>query len=360
MPTLPRHIEQLAPDRLVIHGGSLTQYFGGAIFFLIGIAIHWLIPSFDFDRDDTAILCRVFGTIPTVIGIVMLCGRSSTILDITQRTITKKWGILFPFYVRESPIISGMVVTIYDNSSTDGRSYPVLLHCGRTNIRLYSSDTYDASYDTAAVAAVFLNTSLRDTTTEPATETLPALLNKPLHQQLRDSNAPGENTASPPAMLCKVVPKDAGIEITLPRFSSGQIMFGLIILVVLLLGFPLVVNFFLYLISEQNWKGLIICGIIPFILVRLIRFVLPGDTTITVNTGGITIAKCIGRLTKRTVIAAADIISLDHSSKSGITVKTQRGSFKFAGDLSPEEVQYLYTEVTRALASGRGEAILGK
>jgi len=369
MPTLPRHIEQLAPDRLVIHGVSFLLV--GMVFFLGGIALLWVIPDVD---NGSAIFCGVMGTVVTVCGIVLLCGRSSTILDIAQRTVTKQWEILFPFYIRKSPIIDEMEVALYKDANADDTSYLVSLNCTRSNIVLYSSNKFDDSYATATAVAVFLNTSLRDITTEHPTETPPELLNTSLPQQLCDGSTSVGNAVPPPATRSKITLKDTGIEIILPPPGFGGILVLIIITIYMVFsglvlivahGFgTFIVDTFIRLIHEHSWREVISFSVIPFILLSvLVWYILLatfGRTTITVNAGGITIAKRKVLFTKRTVLAVNDIIGLDYARYSGITVKTRRGFFSFAGGLSPEEVQYLYTLITQALTTRRDEAILGK
>ena len=392
----------------ILQGGGCLSVFGlpfllaGLFMLLLAGGIIPLHESTDFGEWGGLIL-SIVGTVFTVVGGLLVFGRSRLIFDIAGGVVRRHRGLMFlPIQSRSFPLASfeAVVLEFEEGDSESPDSYPVRLRHQdkKADLHILSNPDYPASLEQSRQLAIFLKLPLEDATTDHKTVLAPEEVNLSLSERLR--NAKDDIRAERPiAMQCKVDTTAAGLRMTIPGGGFRILMFAPVVILVAILSLvlPDLMDFFQASRTPDYVQWLLIgfillmFGLIPVLLsARSIAGRLLGYTDILVADGRIGITE--HRVWRRKVfsIRIEDINGLDYGTQAemkimnsgqnvkalsssyvplppkafpmktfslmslkkskGVTIKHQRGLYTFGAGLPDDEVIYLYGLVCQALA----------
>jgi len=404
-------VKEVGPGRLEIRegGGCLTLF--GLPFFATGIFM--MLASFGVVtmRSDGAAVTQAtaFGLsiLFTLVGGVLVFGRSIATIDIGQQVVTKQWRILLPLRTWTYQLSDYTAVTLAfvrgDSDSAD--KYPIALK-GKTvaPLPLCSPTQFAEARQCAAAVARHLGLDIEDTSTDHASRVTASELEAPLQDRLRSVASAAPAVSRPAAMMSDVNDDGGSLRIAIPMpplhplaaigglFPAAVAMGMLAWLGLLSTPRPLA-------LIELIFVGLrfVGFGVLPTasVVARWIRSRI-GRTIITISTEGLRVQER-GILRARTLatLDASEILDVDYSTKEsmltsarrsaeadtatmrnipsaaatagpntewvfgilgrflkgkGIIVKTRKGLTTFGEGLADDEIQYLHAIVRRALA----------
>ena len=401
-------IKETSPGRLEIRegGGSLTLF--GLPFFATGMMLASIgVVTMRSDGEPiTQATLLLLGVLFTLVGGLLVFGRSSTAIDLGQHVITKQWRVLLPVRTWTYQLADYTTVTLAfvrgDSDSAD--KYPIGLK-GSTvaPLPLCSPTKYAEARQCAAAVARHLGFDIEDSSTDHPSRVTPSEADAALQERLR-GNASGPEPSRPSAMRSDISDADGSVRISIPMAALNPLVIvgGLFpaIVATMMLGW---LGFFSHsrALAPIEWVffGLLFVGfgLLPAasVLTRWLRSRV-GRTIVTVSSEELRVQER-GIVRTRTVAAfpAADILDVDYSSKDsmmlasrrsaeaetatmrrippsassagpstewvfailgrflqgrGIIVKTRTGLTTFGEGLADDEIQYLHAIVRRALA----------
>jgi len=407
-------INEVGPGHLEIRegGGCLTLF--GLPFFATGLFM--VLASFGVVtmRSDgepvTAAAAFGLGVVFTLVGGVLVFGRSVATIDVGQRVITKQWRILLPVrtWTYQLGDYSAVTLAFVRGDSDSADKYPIGLKGNAVPpLPLCSPTQFAEARQCAAAVARHLGLDIEDTSTDHSFRVTASEVDAPLRDRLR-SRASAPAPSRPSVMKSDVSDGGGSVRITIPMAPLSP-------LVIVGGFFPAVVA-----TSMLAWLGLF-SSPRPLTLPERIFFVvlffgfglLPavsasarwlrsrvGRTIVTVSTEELRVQER-GIFRTRTVAAlsASEILDVDYSTKEsmmtsarrsaeaetstmrqtplspsasgantewvftvlsrflkgqGIVVKTRKGLTTFGEGLADDEIQYLHGTVRRALAGTSG------
>jgi hypothetical protein len=320
------------------------------------------------------------------LGGVLLFGRRWVRLDSGSGSAVRSTGLLFPMR-SERRRLSEFNAVVMGFEAGDGDTmdrYPVRLRATSGKDFLICSPTKFAESRTQAeFLSGFLRLPLADATTDHEVTVSADRARDSLRERLLRGAAQAESVASPPAMQCEVSQSAGKANIVIPRRKS---------VTAVLLGAA--VSCFLLLVaapsmwrsltrSEFGFVGLIalLLGILPFAAISLGFGAIRNRTVVTGSPAGIVIEREGTWRAQTTTISADDILDVDYSTvdgmlesarrsaglpqaagpnafaalrklvpTKGIIVKSRQGLVTFGEGLAAEELRFLKSAVTKALA----------
>jgi hypothetical protein len=403
-------IKEAGPGRLEIceGGGCLTRF--GLPFFATGIFM--VLASFGVVtmRSDgepvTQTAMVLLGAMFTLVGGVLVFGRSISMIDLGQQVVTKQWRILLPVRTWTYQLGNYTAVTLAfvrgDSDSAD--KYPIGLKGNSVApLPLCSPTQFAEARQYAAAVARHLGFDIEDTSTDHPARVTASEVDATLQTRLRATiSAP--TPVRPSRMTSEVSDADGSVRITIPMPPLNPLaiyggLFPSLVAAGMLgwLGFlstprPLAP-------IEWIFVGLLFAGfgVLPMASVvgRWVRSRI-GRTIVTVSTQELRVQeRGIFRTRTVTALSASEILDVDYSTKEsmmtsarrsaeaetatmrnvpsssttagpntewvfgvlsrflkgkGIVVKTRKGLMTFGEGLADDEIQYLHAIVRRALA----------
>ena len=405
---------EVSPGRLEIRegGGCLTLF--GLPFLATGIFMLLASVGVVTMRSDgepvTQAAMLLLGGLFTLVGGVLVFGRSISAIDVGQQVVTKQWRILVPLRTWSYQLGDYTTVTLAfvrgDSDTAD--KYPIGLK-GNTvaPLPLCSPTQFAEARQYAAAVARHLGLDIEDTSTDHPSRVTASEVDAALQARLRGTTA-APLPARPSRMTSEVSNADGSVRITMPAppLSPLAIYGGLFPAVVAMgmlgwLGFlstprPLAP-------IEWIFVGLLFAGfgVLPMASVvgRWLRSRV-GRTIVTVSTQELRVEeRGVFRTRTLTALSASEILDVDYSTKEsmvisarrsaeaetatmrkipasaatsgpstewvfgilswflkgkGIIVKTRKGLTTFGEGLADDEIQYLHAIVRRALAGTFG------
>ena len=404
-----RRFRHLAPERLQIRQGGGWLALFGLPFFLAGIfmmlVVIGVVPISN-GGEQTAVTWIVLAVLSvpfTAVGAALTFGRSWIIVDSSQRTVVKQWGLLVPMHQRAHRLdgYTAVILGFVPGDSDTSESFPLALKA-RTgaDLPLCSFSTYPESWECAAAVAQHLRIDIEDATTDHPVSVSP---DTPGLSPRRSRDRIEAGVVSRPAGARSEVHREADqvrIVIPHPRTHPIVLVFMLIPLAVPVFGVPMLLDFF----RHTNTPGAIGWVFIGFL--TLFFGILPGmtvvngllrerrgSTTVLISRQGLQLLER-GAWRTRTLasFARADIVDVDYSTRDsalassrrateqqvlqsgrwtatdvgprtervlaavsrfvkgrGLTVKTRRGLTMFGAGLDDDETQYLHSVIRQEL-----------
>lgn len=254
------------PDELRYKRGGGVLIFFGFPFVAIGstMAIAGLLGKVIQKGGGQASPWAVvpFAMIFVVIGATMMFGRTGTILNRRERTVTTWWGLLVPFSRKTLPLKDTWIYLKTETRKTKNGSYTVYVVRLTSGMDLLLSEhrKYDPARADAERAAKFLGFGIADTSTGQMVRREAGTLDESLRQRLaREGTVP----AMPEKPLeCKVREAVEGDEAVFELPPGGRLL-GLLIGAVAIV--PLIA-FGLFMTSVFNSSGRNTQGIEVFYL----------------------------------------------------------------------------------------------
>ena len=399
---MARLFQQVAPGRLQIReGGGLIALFGlpflaaGLFAILTGLGVvpvagAGAMPGFAW------LVVAVLGLVSALVGVALVFGRSWTTIDVTEHTIIKAWGLLWPMHVQTHPLQDYTAVTLRFTvgDSDKGNQFLVgLKFRDGPDLYLCSSTEYAESRACAAAVAQHLRLAIEDYSTEHPTYLSTGQADLPLVTRLRLEHREERRSERPSAARSKVSETNGAVRIIIPmpRASSFAPLAMLIPVAIPLVVVGPLARFFRQSQTPEPvawiFLGFLILmfGILPasaaingFLRSRL------GRTIVTLSTEGIRIEeRGVWRTNTIASLSAFEILDVDYSasrsmigsgqSSSGsygvgervlaalsrlargraVTIKSRRGLTTFGHGLEDEEIHYLHSIVRHTLAAFR-------
>ena len=397
---------EIAPGVVEVReGGGVMSVFGlpflaaGVFFTLLGIQAVPVQNADEIPWWGWPIVI-ILGLAATVVGGVLVLGRTRTRLDIGRGTILKQWRLLSHVRSEERRLreFDEVCLRFTEGDSDSVDCYPVVLRAGigGKDLELYNSADYGEARERAAFLASFLHLPLRDASTEHAELWQPGAVQAVLSE-------PALPAYRPPVMRSQVEERGDTSVITIPEpgFRASMLLEILIPLGIVAYVFHRLLDFFQRTHTPEQVQYIflgflvMIFGVLPSLNFahRLLR-ALRGHTRVIASREGMTIETRGALFTRSTKITAKDILGLDFSTSTGsfaaarqealrqmqqrapgrsqppfasgalpawverlarlakskgVTIKTLAGRFSFAAGLPDDEVCYLHSIVKRSL-----------
>jgi len=403
-------IKEVAPGRLEIRDGGGCLAIFGAPFLAVGIwaslATLGLVTMRSDGQPATQATAALFAVLFTLVGGVLVFGRSVTAIDLGQRVVTKQWRVLLPVYTRTYQLgdFSTVTVTFVPGDSDSSDKYPIgLKGNGVAPLSLCSPTQYADARRCATAVARHLGFDIEDASTDHLSHVAAGDVDTALQDRLRSAGRASLAVERPAVVRSDVTTEDGSVRIAIPMPPMGPLavmggFFPGVVAITMLawLGFfsrprPLAP-------IEWIFGGLLFAGfgVLPVagVIGRWLRSRV-GRTLVTVSTRELRVQER-GVFLTRSVAAfpASEILDVDYSTKEsvmdasrrhaaqqtatmrqippsaatagpntewvfgvlsrflkgkGIVVKTRMGLTTFGEGLSDEEIQYLHAIVLRAL-----------
>jgi hypothetical protein len=398
-----------APDRLQFRegGGCLSLF--GTPFFLAGLfmllSTAGVVPI-NGGGPAARPLLGLMGLVFTAVGSALVFGRAWTILDVTERTAIKSWGLLVPFreHPRRLDEFTSVTIGFEPGDSDSSETFPVTLKARSGPDFVVCTPTgYDEARTCAAEAATHLGFVLEDGSSDHAVALDPAHVNVPLQQRLAREARPAPLPARPASARSEVHQETTGVRILIPHPRTspiGVVLVAAPIVIPVLFGPPLW-RFFQQTRTPEP-VGLAFLGMLAFLFgvlpaVTVINGVVRsrlGHVDVHISRDGVTVRE---RRAWRTytvaALAAGDILDVDYGTRAsgaesarraaeqkilqagheagllgsragrwmaaaakwtkgrGVIVKSRQGLTTFAQDLDDDEIRYLHAVVRQALVT---------
>jgi hypothetical protein len=410
-----RAFHEIGPGRLQVRegGGGIAVF--GLPFLLVGIGVTLsslgLLPirtASDFPSYGGPLML-LMGLVFSLVGGVLVLGRSWTTLDAASRTVTAQLGLLVPMSTTTYRIddYASVVVDFQPGDSDTAEQFPVSLKArAGKNLRLFSSTGYAEARERAIAIANLFRIDLEDASTDHALTLSPAQADLSLQNRVRLDHQREPLAVRPAAMRTAVTTANGNLEIVIPARRVHPLLFAFYLIPV---AAPVyLVAPFTRFFRQSNTPDVVSWIFVGFLTIAF--GVLPvvsglkaylrnrfGRTTVTVSTIGIRIdERRIWKTRPKTAIDAAEILDVDYSTsdslietvkqkyqqksslsgqsdrqssigpatqralvslgkfvnRSCITIKTRRGLTTFGEGLGDEEIRYLHSVVRRALVDG--------
>ena len=404
-------VRHISPDRLQIRqGGGCVGIFGLPFFaagiFLLLTAVGVVPLSNAGEMGWFAWpLIGMMGVVFTAVGGTLAFGREWIVIDIAQRRVTKRLGLLTPMHERTLPIEGYTAVTLgfVEGDSDSSDQFPVGLKA-RTgaDLQLCSFTTYAESWTCAAEVARHLSLDVEDATTDHPVTVSPSRAG--ISHLWSRERGHGDIVTRPPGARSEVHHETDHVRIVIPepRVHPVAFVLSLIPIAIPVVVVPSLIPFFRQTRTPDaiGWLFIgflvIFFGILPGITVvnGLLR-ARRGATIVMVSSRGVRVLqRGAWRTTTTASLDAAEIVDVDFSTQEsavaaarrsaeqrildagrsttatigpriqrllaamtramksrGLTVKTRSGLTTFGAGLDDDEVRYLHSVVLRALES---------
>lgn len=389
----PRSFRQIAPGRLEVReGGGCMAAFGlpflaSGLFMMLACA--GVVPLKGGESAPWFMMPALLfmGLVFTLVGGVLVFGRSWTTLSSGDRTVVMQMGLLAPMSTKTYRVddYNGVSVEFVRGDSDSADQYPVSLRArAGQNLRLFSSNNYaDARERATAIAALF-HLEIEDSSTGRSVRLSAAQADMSFQHRQRIEHQRDEVVVRPAPMRSSVSETNGSVTIVIPesRVHPAMFLFFLIPIAVPVLMFDPFLRFFRQSHTPDvvSWifLGFLILafGVLPaysglsaFLKARR------GRTTVTVSTSGVRIdERRVWKTRTLASLSSTDILDVDCStteliappavgertarvlkivralSKSGgVTIKTRQGLTTFGQGLDDREVRYLHYVVRQAI-----------
>jgi hypothetical protein len=402
--------QHVTPHRLQIRdGGGCLSVFGapflaaGVFVLLTAAGIVPMRSADDMSRMTWPALLFL-GSLFTIVGGVLVFGRSWTTIDVAQRTVSKQLGLLVPLHERTFPLGGYTVVTIGfvagDSDSAD--KFPVALKArAGADLQLSSFTVFAEARDYAAAVATHLQLDIEDRSTDHPVRLPYNQADLPLQRRLSLDRETGP-AARPATARSTVRREDGAVRIVIPHQPMHPIAFASILVPLAMAAFFLhpLDTFF----RGTNTPGPVAWAFVGFVL--LLLGVVPAmslsgaylrsrrsATIVVASPRGLRIEeKGVWRTRTTASFDAAGILDLDYGSRAstvaaarraadqavlsqgrspsdavgprtervlaslarfakgrGLTVKTRMGLTTFGSGLEDDETRYLHGVIRHAL-----------
>jgi len=343
-------------------------------------------------------------------GGVLVFGRRSTIFDVGQRRVTRSWSLVMPLRREERSLDEfAAVLLAFESESDSADSYPVRLKArfGK-DLAVYSSTKFEESRERAEFLARFFRLDLEDRSTDRALVVSPDHVGETLQQRLRSGQLQPERLVRPMSMRTQVDESAVALRLVIPgrRAAAPFVAAAAIPILLALFLVPPLMRLHRRTDTPDTVQAILLASLVfvfgVFPLLGMIFAVLTSmrsKTVVTASPAEMVIERLGAWRAQKTRIAAEDILALDYSSvddklaslrrpggesavdvnamekaqaisafassdrgsrllgllkklvpSKGIIVKSRHGLFAFGERLSGEELQYLQSLITRALA----------
>jgi hypothetical protein len=408
-------IKEVAPGRLEIREGGGCLAIFGAPFLAVGIwaslATLGLVTMRSDGQPATQAAAALFAVLFTLVGGVLVFGRSVSAIDLGQRVVTKQWRILLPVRTRTYQLgdFTTVTLTFVAGDSDSADKYPIgLKGNGVAPLALCSPTQYAEARRCATAVARHLGFDIEDSSTDHLSRVAAGDVDAALQDRLGSARPAPAAVERPPVLRSDVTTEDGSLRIAIPMPPVGALAViggffpaAVAITMLMWLGFfarprPLAP-------IEWIFGGLLFAGfgVLPVagVIGRWLRSRV-GRTIVTVSTRELRV-QGRGIFLTRSVATfpASEILDVDYSTKEsmmtsarrhaqeqtatmrripssaatagpntewvfgvlsrflkgkGIVVKTRTGLTTFGEGLSDEEIQYLHAIVMRALTGTAG------
>jgi len=414
-------LREVAPDQLEIRsGGGFMSVFGlpflAAGIFLTLVGFEVIRPT---NADEIPAwgwpVMVLMGLAFVAAGGGLVFGRSWKTIDRSRGIISVQWGLLVPMKVTEHGLFeyNAVVLSHAAGDSDSSERYPVALRgiAPRSDLTLTSPTAYPISREQAEMIGRFLRFPLIDRSTDHESATDPEASRRSFSE--RNRNTPGaRETVHPPSVMRSIVqesPESTTITIPGAGFRPAAAMQFAIPLVFALFVLWNIIPFFDRTQTPAPVQMFFLGIASLFVLLPLARAFYGlfeakmSATIVSTSSRGIVIEQRRMWRSRTTEITADKILDVDYSTSDtmpftgrsstsrfgdtapgtsgwtgghaigvplwlmklrslfpakGITVKARTGLFTFGAGLADNEVRYLHSVITNALAGGakRGEA----
>jgi hypothetical protein len=165
------------------------------------------------------LVVAVLGLVSALVGVALVFGRSWTTIDVTEHTIIKAWGLLWPMHVQTHPLHDYTAVTLRftEGDSDKGNQFLVGLKSrDGPDLYLCSSTEYAESRACAAAVAQHLRLDIEDYSTEHPTYLSAGQADLPLVTRLRLEHREERRAERPSAARSKVSETNGAVRIVIP------------------------------------------------------------------------------------------------------------------------------------------------
>jgi uncharacterized protein YhhL (DUF1145 family) len=209
-------------DRVVLSSGGSVRVvlmFLGAPVLLLGVlAIIAALDSLDDPaKADAVPRVLIVGAVLSLVGLLMLGGRSSVVIDQRTREVVKWWGLFVPFRRKVHPIASFIRVTvgIRQGQNQSQKVFSVSLS-GESTLEIEAPSRYQNARTTAERLARLLQLPLADASSGTEVTREWQYLDEPLRERIRRTREELPDVEAPPTMRCKVHQEMGAVRIEAP------------------------------------------------------------------------------------------------------------------------------------------------
>lgn len=399
--------KQIDANKLEIKdGGGCFSLFGipfllsGIFVLLIGIKVIPLTNANEVPVWSWPVLC-LMGIVFIIAGGSLIFGRSWTILDINEKKVIKKWGLLVPMNIKTMNILDykSLVLNYTPGDSDTSERYSIILkgEDNTKNLDLFSSTEFSDSFSMASFLVKFLQLPLEDSSTSHKVLYNYETIDGNFSKRLKENHFSLSNPVLPVKHSCIYDLTDNSLQITrpAPNYNKWRLLYFLIIIICLYYFMPNVFSFF---DKSQTPKGiqfaiisfaLFFIILIPLLVtINSIILEIRGKSILTVDKKALTIEEKDSWRSKKTFIPAEEILDLDYhlgvftldgikkahlanintylppkirndpwwykfvnkiNNSNGITIKTIKGIYNFGAGLWDDEVLYIYYIIVNKL-----------
>jgi hypothetical protein len=200
-------------------GGRVVLKVFGAPVMVLGVLVA--LAGFgnlaDPSRFGDALGMLVAGSAFSVIGLVMLGGRSGCIIDQRTREVVKWWGLFVPFRRRAHPLSSFMrvAVGVRQGQNSSNKVFPVSLS-GEGTLEIEAPSKYQSARTTAERLARILQLPMADASSGTEVVREWQYLNEPLRERIRRTREELPDVEAPPKLRSKVDEQMGSVRIEAP------------------------------------------------------------------------------------------------------------------------------------------------
>jgi hypothetical protein len=408
--------QHVTPHRLQIRdGGGCLSLFGmpflaAGLFVLLSAAGVIPVSNANDMSKMTWPALMLLGTLFTVVGGVLVFGRSWTTIDIAQRTVSKQLGLLVPLRERTYPLGDYTAVTIgfVEGDSDSADKFPVALKArSGADLQLSSFTVFAESREYAAAVARHLQLDIEDRSTDHPVRLTYNQADLPLQHRLALARDSDITITRPANARSEVGREDGAVRIVIPQRPMHPVAFASVLI-------PMAMAAFFLRPLDRFFRGTntpdpiawIFFGFIVFLFgfipaMSLLSTYLRsrrGAAILLVSPQGIRIEeRGVWRTRTTATLDASDILDVDYGTREtsitsarraaeqavmesghsvqdaigprtermltslaryakgrGLTVKTRHGLTTIGKGLEDDETRYLYGVIRRALEGRPG------
>jgi len=327
------------------------------------------------------------------VGGTLVFGRRWTTFDLSRGAVIRRRGWLVPMQVEQRNLseFNAVVIAFESGDSDSSDRYPVRLRAWTgPEFAISSPIRFGESRAQAEFLSRFLRLPLVDASTGNELVLDPERAGETLQDRLRSAGAAPERIGRPAAMRCQVTAAGPETTIVIPGRSSvlTALVLAMFAVVFLLVLVPNLLRFF----RQTGTPEFVQFGLLGFVL--LVFGLLPllgafnqvlaarkSKTVVRASPAGIAIEWQSGWRKRTTVIPAGDVLGIDYISvdaqiepaqralgaghpgasrliavlkklapSKGLIIKTRQDLLTVGEGLPPDELRYLQSILTQALA----------